>query len=543
MLAYQVCECTRSAPSQPAAIARSTPSVCSAGVGGRELAGRSPYAGHARLVARCRRSSAPARRLSRAARRARTARDVDAGASVDLGRVLTGQQVDAHGRDTASGRSMGGPATGADAPRVADHGRRSQNPKVLAIVLAGGEGKRLMPLTADRAKPAVPFGGIYRLIDFVLSNLVELAATARSWCSRSTSRHSLDRHITATWRLSTLLGNYVAPVPAQQRLGPRWFPGSADAIYQSLNLIDDEQPDHRHRLRRRPRLPHGPQPDGRAAHRDRRRRHGRRDPPADRAGRPVRRHRGRRRRPAQDRPRSARSPPTPTGSPDAPDEVFASMGNYVFDADVLVDALTQRRTTSRQQARHGRQHHPDPRRARARATSTTSATTTCPAPPSATATTGATSAPSTRSTTRTWTSSSVHPVFNLYNYEWPIYTTTRAPAAGQVRPRRGEPGRPGAQLVGLARLRGLRRPGRRARCSSPRVKVHSYADHHRQRADGRASRSAATPSSAARSSTRTSSCRRARQDRGRPRRRTGPAGSTVTESGIVVVPRDSVVKA
>ncbi len=70
--------------------------------------------------------------------------------------------------------------------------------------------------------------------------------------------HSLDRHITATWRMSTLLGNYVTPVPAQQRLGPRWFAGSADAIYQSLNLIYDERPELRHRLRRRPHLPHGP---------------------------------------------------------------------------------------------------------------------------------------------------------------------------------------------------------------------------------------------------------------------------------------------
>src|ERR687885_2406190 len=114
---------------------------------------------------------------------------------------------------------------------------------VLAIVLAGGEGKRLMPLTQDRAKPAVPFGGTYRLVDFVLSNLVN-AGFLRVVVLTQYKNHSLDRHITMTWRMSTMLGNYVTPVPAQQRLGPRWFSGSADAIYQSLNLVYDETPDY-----------------------------------------------------------------------------------------------------------------------------------------------------------------------------------------------------------------------------------------------------------------------------------------------------------
>jgi glucose-1-phosphate adenylyltransferase len=115
--------------------------------------------------------------------------------------------------------------------------------RVLGMVLAGGEGKRLWPLTADRAKPAVPFGGIYRLIDFVLSNLVN-SELGRLVVLTQYKSHSLNRHISINWRMSSLLGDYVTPVPAQQRLGPKWFAGSADAIYQSLNLIYDEKPDY-----------------------------------------------------------------------------------------------------------------------------------------------------------------------------------------------------------------------------------------------------------------------------------------------------------
>jgi glucose-1-phosphate adenylyltransferase len=114
--------------------------------------------------------------------------------------------------------------------------------KVLAVVLAGGEGKRLMPLTADRAKPAVPFAGSYRLIDFALSNLVNSGYLQIVVLTQYKS-HSLDRHISETWRMSTQLRNYIASVPAQQRRGKSWFLGSANAIYQSLNLIHDAQPD------------------------------------------------------------------------------------------------------------------------------------------------------------------------------------------------------------------------------------------------------------------------------------------------------------
>jgi len=116
------------------------------------------------------------------------------------------------------------------------------DPKVLVIVLAGGEGKRLLPLTNDRAKPAVPFGGSYRLIDFALSNFANAGLTKMVVLTQYKS-HSLDRHISQTWRFSTMLGDYVTPVPAQMRRGPFWFSGSADAIYQNLNLIHDENPD------------------------------------------------------------------------------------------------------------------------------------------------------------------------------------------------------------------------------------------------------------------------------------------------------------
>src|SRR6058998_2902326 len=109
------------------------------------------------------------------------------------------------------------------------------------MVLAGGAGKRLWPLTADRAKPAVPFGGIYRLVDFVLSNLVN-ADYLRIVVLTQYKSHSLDRHISLTWRMSSLLGNYVRPVPTQHP--PAWSgqKRSAYAICPSHTRLSDEQP-------------------------------------------------------------------------------------------------------------------------------------------------------------------------------------------------------------------------------------------------------------------------------------------------------------
>lgn len=211
---------------------------------------------------------------------------------------------------------------------------RSQ-PNVLSIVLAGGEGKRLFPLTADRAKPAVPFGGSYRLIDFVLSNLVN-AGYVKICVLTQYKSHSLDRHISQAWQLSGITGQYVTPVPAQQRLGKRWFTGSADAILQSLNLVYDESPeyvivfgaDHVYRM----------DPEQMVqAHIE------------SGAGVTVAGIRVPRKEAhafgcidADDNNRITsflEKPADPPGTPDDPDATFASMGNYVFTTDALVEAI------------------------------------------------------------------------------------------------------------------------------------------------------------------------------------------------------------
>ncbi len=115
--------------------------------------------------------------------------------------------------------------------------------RVLAMVLAGGTGTRLMPLTKDRAKPAVPFGGRYRLIDFVLSNLVN-SGFFKIKILTQYKADSLITHISRGWHLSTLIGDYIEVLPAQQRTGLNWYQGSADSLYQNLNIVTDENPDY-----------------------------------------------------------------------------------------------------------------------------------------------------------------------------------------------------------------------------------------------------------------------------------------------------------
>jgi glucose-1-phosphate adenylyltransferase len=348
---------------------------------------------------------------------------------------------------------------------------RAKQPKVLVIVLAGGEGKRLMPLTADRAKPAVPFAGIYRLIDFALSNVANSGYLKIVVLTQYKS-HSLDRHVTKTWRMSTLLGNFVAPIPAQQRVDKNWYLGSADAIFQSLNVIHEERPDivvvvgadHVYRM----------------DFSDMVRQH-----VETSAGVTVA---------AIRQPISLadqfgvielddtnplkigaflEKPTDPKGLPDSPDEVLASMGNYVFDSDVLIDAVTRDRELESSKNDMGGD-----------------------IVPAFVAEGGAyvydfksNDVPGSTDRDRDYWRDvgtmdsyydahmdliSIHPVFNMYNYEWPIYTSYGPfPPAKFVH---GVQGRVG-EALNSAISPGVVISGARVQGSivSPNVRVHSYA--------------------------------------------------------------------
>jgi glucose-1-phosphate adenylyltransferase len=115
--------------------------------------------------------------------------------------------------------------------------------QVLVMVLAGGEGKRLYPLTLERAKPAVPFGGRYRIIDIVLSNFVN-SGMARIKVLTQYKSASLEEHIARVWRLSPILDQFIEAIPAQQRVGKQWYRGSADAVFQCQHVLNDEHPEY-----------------------------------------------------------------------------------------------------------------------------------------------------------------------------------------------------------------------------------------------------------------------------------------------------------
>ena len=342
-------------------------------------------------------------------------------------------------------------------------------PNVLSIVLAGGEGKRLMPLTADRAKPAVPFGGTYRLIDFVLSNLANSGLTKMAVLTQYKS-HSLDRHIAQTWRMSTLLGSFVASVPAQQRTGKQWYMGSADAIYQSLNLITDEDPDYIvvfgadniYRMDVSAML---------EAHIDS-------GLECTVAGIRV--------------PRSEASafgiidaddtnkinqflekPADPPGLPDSPDESFASMGNYIFTRKAFVEML--KGDAEDPESMHDMGGNVVPffvNKGQAQVYDFTK-----------------NDVPGSTDRDRDYWRDvgtidsyydahmdliSIHPVFNMYNYDWPIYTSYGPfPPAKFVH---GVQGRVG-EALNSAISPGVVISGARVEGSiiSPNVRVHSYA--------------------------------------------------------------------
>jgi glucose-1-phosphate adenylyltransferase len=343
--------------------------------------------------------------------------------------------------------------------------------KVVAIVLAGGEGKRLMPLTADRAKPGVPFGGTYRLVDFALSNLVN-AGFLKIVVLTQYKSDSLDRHISLTWRLSALLGNYVTTVPAQMRRGPRWFAGSADAIYQNLNLLHDEAPDHvivfgaDHIFRMDPRqmlAQHletgaGVTVSGLRVPIEQATEFGVMETADD--GVEIRAFR--------------EKPDDAIGLPDAPHEVFASMGNYIFTREALIDAVTKDSTDPT--SRHDLGGNIMPALvAEGRACVYDFATNEVPG--------------STERDQGYWRDVgtldayysahmdliSVHPVFNLYNLTWPILT--HYPPYPPAKFVHHEPGRTGT-AIGSMVCPGVIVSGGMVRRSvlAPRVVIHSGAE-------------------------------------------------------------------
>lgn len=210
--------------------------------------------------------------------------------------------------------------------------------RVLAFVLAGGKGERLFPLTAFRSKPAVPFGGRYRIVDFVLSNLINSGIYSIYLLVQYKSQ-SLIEHIRQNWVLSPILrDHFIAVVPPQMRMGPEWFQGTADAVFQNLNLLQAHNPDlvvifgadHIYRMDLNQMIDF----------------HIERQADVTVAARPV---------PIKEATafgviQSAEDgritgfqekPSEPTPMPNDPERAYVSMGNYIFTTDVLVRALIE----------------------------------------------------------------------------------------------------------------------------------------------------------------------------------------------------------
>ncbi|MDP2239811.1 MAG: glucose-1-phosphate adenylyltransferase [Burkholderiales bacterium] len=210
-------------------------------------------------------------------------------------------------------------------------------PKILAFVMAGGEGSRLHPLTAERSKPAVPFGGRYRIVDFVLSSLVNSGIQSIYMLVQYKSQ-SLIEHINQAWVISSPIipDQFITVVPPQMREGPGWFQGTADAVCQNLNLIERHSPDlvavfgadHIYRMDVQKmvdfHLEHGAELTVSA----------RQVPLADASSLGVI---------AADRDGRILSfdekPECPTPSPADPQRAYCSMGNYLFNTDLLVESL------------------------------------------------------------------------------------------------------------------------------------------------------------------------------------------------------------
>jgi glucose-1-phosphate adenylyltransferase len=207
---------------------------------------------------------------------------------------------------------------------------------ILSMILAGGEGTRLFPFTSLRAKPAVPFGGGYRIIDFVLNNFVN-SDLLQIFVLTQFKSHSLMKHLSQAWRITGLTGRFIDPIPAQMRTGKHWYKGTADAIYQNLNLIDSYDPefvcvfggDHIYKMDVRQMIDYHqskgaeltvaaiPVPVEKARHFG--------VIEIDETGRMIG---------FEEKPQHS-----PKTIPHRPNHVLASMGNYVFDSDTLVNYL------------------------------------------------------------------------------------------------------------------------------------------------------------------------------------------------------------